>query len=62
MNNVSLQQIFNCVPLLNYGYLCSFFSDHVPTLENDSFAFINTQTSNTQGEHCILIAKFRHEI
>ena len=37
-------------------------SDYVPTLDNDTFAIINTQPSNMQGEHWIMIANFRHEL
>ena len=56
MNNVSLQQIFNRIPLLKYRYPGSFPSDYVPTLDNDTFAIMNTQPSNMQGEHWIMIA------
>ena len=58
MDNVSLQQIFSRIPLLNYRYRGSFPSDYVPTLDNDPFAIINTQPSNMQGEHWIMIANF----
>ena len=40
----------------------SFPSDFVPKLPNDTFAIINTQPSNTPGEHWIMIAKFHHEL
>ena len=40
----------------------SFPSDFVPNLPNDTFAIINTQRSNTPGEHWIMIAKFHHEL
>ena len=59
MDNDSLQQIINRIPLLNYRYRGSFPSDCVPTLDNDTFAIINTQPSNLQGEHWLLIAKSR---
>ena len=59
MDNVSLQQIINRIPLLKYRYRGSFPSDYVPTLDNDTFAIINTQPSNMQGEHWILIANSR---
>ena len=55
-DNVSLQQIINRIPLLKYRYRGSFPSDCVPTLDNDTFAIINTQPSNLQGEHWIMIA------
>ena len=48
--------------------LCSNFGtsvpcpQYVPTPDNDTFAIINTQPSNTQGEHWIMIATFRHEL
>ena len=37
-------------------------SDYVPTLDKDTFAIINTQLSNMQGEHWIMIANFRHKL
>ena len=62
MDNIALQQIINRIPLLKFRYLGSFPSDYVPTLDNDTFAIINTQPSNMQGEHWIMIANFRHEL
>ena len=56
MDNVSLQQIFSPIPLLKYRYRGSFPSDYVPTPDNDTFAIINRQPSNMQGEHWIMIA------
>ena len=56
---VSLQQTVNHIPQIKYQYRSSFLSDYVPTPYNDSFAFINTQPSNMQGEHCIIIANCR---
>ena len=62
MDNFSLQQLINRIPLLKFRYLGSFPSDYVPSLDNDTFAIINTQPSKMQGEHWIIIAKFRHEM
>ena len=62
MDNVSLQQIINRIPLLKYRYRGSFPSDNVPTLDNDTFAIINTQPSNMQGEHWIMIANSRQKL
>ena len=62
MDNFALQQFIIRIPLLKFRYLGSFPSDHVPTLDNDTFAIINTQPSNMQGEHWIMIANFRHEL
>ena len=62
MDNLALQQIINRIPLLKFRYLGSFPSDYVPTLDNDTFAIINTQPSNMQIEHWIMIANFRHEL
>ena len=56
--NVSLRQIINRILLLKYRYRGFFPSDYVPTLDNDTFAIINTQPSNMQGEHWIKIANF----
>ena len=62
MDNVSLQQIINRIPLLKYRYRGSIPSDYVPTLDNDTFALINTQPSNVQGEHWIMIANSRQKM
>ena len=62
MDNFALQQIINRIPLLKFWYLGSFPSDYVPTLDNNTFDIINTQPSNMQGEHWIMIANFRHEL
>ena len=62
MDNFALQQIINRIPMLKFRDLWSFPSDYVPTLNNDTFAIINTQPSNMQGEHWIMIANFRHEL
>ena len=62
MDNFALQHIISRIPLLKFWYLGSFPSDHVPTLDIDTFAIINTQPSNMQGEHWIMIANFRHEL
>ena len=56
MDKSSLQQTINCIPLLKYRYRGSFPSYYVPTVDNDIFAIINTQPSNMQGEHWIMIA------
>ena len=62
MDNVSLQQIINRIPLLKYRYRGSISSDYVPILDNDTFAFINTQPSKMQGEHWILIVNSRQKL
>ena len=62
MDNFALQQIDNRIPLLKFRYLGSFPSDHVPTLDNDSFAIISTQPSKMQGEHWTMIANFGQEL
>ena len=56
MDNVSLQQTINRIPLLKCRYRGSFPSVYVPTLDNDTFANINTQPSNMQAGHWIMIA------
>ena len=61
MDNFALQQVINRIPLLKFRYLGSFPSDYVPTLDNDTFAIINTQPSNMQSEHWIKIANFQQE-
>ena len=62
MDNTYFKQIVNRIPLLRYRYIGSFPSDFIPNLPKDTFAIINTQPSNTPGEHWILIAKFPHEL
>ena len=62
MDNTSLKQTVNRIPLLKYRYMGSFPADFVPNLPNDTFAIINTQRSNTPGEHWIMVAKFHHEL
>ena len=62
MDNFALQQIINRIPLLRFRYLGSFLSDYVPTLDIDTFAIINTQPSNMQGEHWIMIANSRQKL
>ena len=62
MDNVSLQQIINRILLLKYRYRGFFPSDYVPTLDNDTFVIINTQPSNMQGAHWIMIANFRQKL
>ena len=48
MDNASVQQIINRIPLLMYRYRGSFPSDYVPTPDNDTLAIIYTQPSNMQ--------------
>ena len=62
MDNFALQQIINRILLLKFRYLGSFPSDYVPTLDNDTFAIINTQPSNMQGEHWIMIVNSRQKL
>ena len=60
MDKVSLQQMSR-IPL-KYRYRGSFPSDYVTTLDNDTFAILNTQPSNMQGEHWIMIANSRQKL
>ena len=62
MNNVSLQQKINRIPLLKFRYRGSFHSDYVPTLNNDTFDIIITRPSNMQGGHWIMIANSRQNL
>ena len=62
MDKIALQQINNRIPPLKFRYLSLFPSDYVSTLDNDTFAIINTQPSKMQGEHWIKFANFRHEM
>ena len=51
MDNTSLKQIVNRILLLKYRYMGSFPSNIFPNRPIDTFAIINTQPSNTPGEH-----------
>ena len=62
MNNVSLKQIINRIPLSKYRYFGWFSSHYVPTLNNETFAIINTKPSKMQGEHWIIRANSRHNL
>ena len=62
MDNFALQQVANRILLLKFWYPGSFPSDYVPTLDNDTFAIINTPPSNMQGEHWFMVENFRHEL
>ena len=62
MDNFALQQIISRISLLKFRYFGSFPSDHFPTLDNDTFAIINTQPSIMQGEHWIMIANSRQKL
>ena len=59
MDNVSLKQIINRISVLKYRYRGFFPSDCVPTLDNDTFAIINTQPSDMQGELWIMSVNSR---
>ena len=48
--NIFLQESFKRIPLLNYRFRASFPSASGPTLNNDTFATMDTQPSNMQGE------------
>ena len=45
LDNSALQRFIYRIPLLSFRYLGLFPSDFIPTLDNDTFAFINTQPS-----------------
>ena len=62
MDNISLPQMINRIPLLNYRYLGSFPSDIAPVFTNDTFAFINTQASYMHFEHWKMIANSRQKL
>ena len=62
LDNFALQQLIIRIPLLEFWYFGSFPSDYVPTLDNDTFAIINTQPSNMQGEHWIMTGIFRQDL
>ena len=59
---VSLRKICKNIQLLKYWYRGSFPYGYVAALDNDTFAIINMQPSNMQGEHCIMIANSRQTL
>ena len=59
LDNFSLQQKISRIPLLKYRYRVSFPSHYVATLDTDTFAILNTQPSNKQGEYWIKNANSR---
>ena len=62
MDIFALQQTIIRISLLKFRYLGSLPSDYVPSLDIDTFAIINTQPSNLQGGHWIMIASFRQDL
>ena len=49
-------------PLIKIWWFGSFFSDYAPNLNNETFAIINTQRSNSHGEHWIVIANYCYNL
>ena len=62
MDTDSLHQLINRIPLLKYGYRGSFPFDSVPTIDNDTFAITNTESSKMQGEHGIMFSNCRQKL
>ena len=62
MDNGFHQQIFKLISLLKYRHRGFFPSDHAPTLDNYTFAIINAQPSNIQGEHWLMMANSRQTL
>ena len=62
VGNVSLRKIFTHNQLFKYRYLGSIPSDFFSILPHETFAIINTQPSNFQGEHSIMNANSCHQL
>ena len=62
MDKGSLQWIFFRIPLPKYWYFGSFPSGYFPTLNNDAFVILNTQASNMQSDHFVMITNYCHEL
>ena len=62
MDNLSPQQVINCIPLLKYLYFVSILSDYVPILPYENFAVIIAQRSNMQGEFWLMGANSRNQL
>ena len=56
MDNVALRQLLSRILVLKNRSLDAFRIIYVPTLTNDTFAIINTQASDLQAEHWIMMA------
>ena len=61
-DNVFRQQKTDCIPQLKYRYFGLFSSDYAPTIDSDAFAKMNSQPSNMQGEHWIMVANSGHKL
>lgn len=57
MDNISLSQIIERIPILKYRYIGNYPADNVPNLPKYTFAIINTAPSSSSGEHWIMIAR-----
>ena len=62
LDNFSLQQIINRIPLLKKQCLGSFPSDYVPLFPNEAFGIIYTQHSYMQLKHWIVISRLRPKL
>ena len=56
MDNVSLSEIINKIPLLKYKYLGSYPANNSPILPVNSFKIVNTEPGGSEGGHWILLA------
>lgn len=56
MDNQALREIINKISILKYKYLGSYPANFIPKLKNQSFVIVNTETSDSDGEHWILLA------
>lgn len=57
MDSLSLMQIIERIPELQYKYLGCFPADCVPELPPDTFAVLNNKASSSKGEHWLMIAR-----
>lgn len=57
MDNHSLDEIINRMPLLKYKYLGSYPADFCPEPQNNSFVIVNIDSSFEIGSHWVMIAK-----
>jgi hypothetical protein len=56
MDNKSLADIIENIPILKYKFLGSFPANFFPVPHNETFIIINTDNSDSEGSHWIMIA------
>ena len=56
MDNQSLLETINKIPILKYKYIGSFPANFIPLISKNTFCIINTDASDKMGSHWIMLA------